>query len=500
MIAKSKHVRYLWEDRHAATLSPAERLVYRSNILGADPRITNTGGGNTSAKLSETDPANGESVEVLWVKGSGGDLRTSTLVNFASLYQDKLVALQSQYSGDDDAMAAEYPRFTFNRNPRAPSIDTPLHSFVPHRHVDHMHPNAVIAIAAARRSRELTSEVFGDEVGWTPWLRPGFALGVELQRRCREEPTLVGMVLGQHGLINWADDDRDCYELTLRLINRAATFIEARDKGELTFGGTLFHASLPQAAREAILLEILPWLRERVFSGNRCIATVESSPVVLRFVNSHDAPRLAELGTSCPDHFLRTKVKPLYVSWDPSTQDVSALRRLLEHGLEQYRREYAAYYERCRRADSPAMRDPNARVLLIPGIGMIAWGKNKSESRITAEFYNCAIEVMRGTEAIDEYVALPEQEAFDVEYWSLEEAKLQRMPAEKELERCVVLSAGAADTNRLVAAGAHIAGTLEEAVLEYGGIDYVCNTPMAEKLAADARHRLGTPQSPTVLR
>jgi rhamnulose-1-phosphate aldolase/alcohol dehydrogenase len=466
----SKYVNYLWDDQTAEKLSPAQRLVYRSNLLGADQRITNTGGGNTSAKLMERDPLTGQNVEVLWVKGSGGDLRTSNLANFASLYQDKVMGLQSIYAAAEprgakteaeDRMVGYYPHCTFNLNPRASSIDTPLHSFVPARQVDHMHPNSVIAIAASRRSKDLTAEVFGEEVQWTPWLRPGFELGLELARTCEQNPKLRGVVLGQHGLINWADDDKECYELTLRLIEQAAEYIESRDKGDKTFGGVKYDA-LPQTERDEILFELLPWLRGQLSKTKRLIATLQSDPTILRFVNSKDAPRLSELGTSCPDHFLRTKIKPLYVEWDPRTKDVAALKAKLTAGLEQYRKDYAAYYESCKRPNSPAMRDPNPTVILIPGIGMIAWGKDKSESRVTAEFYNCAVEVMRGAEAIDEYIALPQQEAFDIEYWLLEEAKLKRMPPEKELARNVVLVIGAGNgigkavAHRLAKEGAHI--------------------------------------------
>jgi rhamnulose-1-phosphate aldolase/alcohol dehydrogenase len=464
------HVNYLWDDATAATLSPAQRLVYRSNILGADQRITNTGGGNTSAKLSEADPITGAPVTVLWVKGSGGDLRTSTLGNFASLYQDRLIQLQQVYGAmeprgvktpAEDHMVGLYPHCTFNLNPRASSIDTPLHSFVPAAHVDHMHPNAVISVAASRNSERLTREIYGDEVIWTPWQRPGFELGLTLQDVVATHPQAKGIVLGQHGLINWADEDKACYELTLSLITKAAEYIEARDKGEATFGGQKY-AVLDDAAREATLLQVLPWLRGEVSRKKRMIATLQHDATILRFVNSHDAPRLAELGTSCPDHFLRTKIKPLYVAWDPASGDVEGLRTLLADGLAQYRRDYAAYYEACKHPNSPAMRDPNPTVILIPGLGMIAFGKDKSESRVTAEFYNCAVEVMRGAEAIDEYVALPQQEAFDIEYWLLEEAKLQRMPAEKPLARRAVVVVGAgsgigrAVAHRVAAEGAHV--------------------------------------------
>ncbi len=464
------HVRYLWDAAAAATLSPAELLVYRSNLLGADQRITNTGGGNTSAKVIERDPLTGRELEVLWVKGSGGDLRTSTLANFASLYQDKLLALQAVYAASaprgpkspaEDHMAGLFPHCAFNLNPRAPSIDTPLHSFLPAKHVDHMHPNAVIAIAAARRARELTAEIFGEEVAWTPWLRPGFELGLELQRIAASNPGVRGVVLGQHGLINWAGSSRECYELTLGLIEKAARFIEARDQGAATFGGAKYQ-SLPVARRHEVLGEILPWLRGQISQEQRFVGTVQSDDAMLRFVNSQDAARLAGRGTSCPDHFLRTKIKPLYVDWNPQTEDANALQERLTTGLAQYRADYAAYYQRCKRADSPAMRDPNPTVILIPGMGMIAWGKDKSESRVTAEFYNCAVEVVRGAEAVDEYVALPQQEAFDIEYWLLEEAKLRRMPPEKELARRIVVVVGAgsgigrAVALRLAHAGAHV--------------------------------------------
>jgi rhamnulose-1-phosphate aldolase/alcohol dehydrogenase len=470
MQASRSIVSYLWVEQKAAKLPPAERLVYRSNLLGSDQRITNTGGGNTSAKLRERDPLTGQDVEVLWVKGSGGDLRTSNLANFASLYQEKLLGLKATYAKAsprgpkteaEDRMVGYYPHCTFNLNPRAASIDTPLHSFIPHQDVDHMHPNSVIAIAASRRSKELTAEIFGDDVGWTPWSRPGFELGLELERMCKAGPKLKGIILGQHGLINWADDGRECYELTLRLIERAAEYIEARDQGAKTFGGTKYE-TLPDAERDEALFEVLPWLRGQISHQKRWLATVQSDATILRFVNSQDAPRLAELGTSCPDHFLRTKINPLYVDWDPATRDVNALKDKLREGLEQYRKDYAAYYQASKRANSPAMRDPNPTVILIPGIGMIAWGKDKSESRVTAEFYNCAVEVMRGAEAIDEYIALPQQEAFDIEYWLLEEAKLKRMPPEKELARNIVLVVGAGSgigkevAHRLAKEGAHV--------------------------------------------
>src|SRR5216110_1526775 len=467
-------VNNLWNDAEAANLDLLGRLVYRSNKLGSDQRITNTGGGNTSSKISELDPLSKQQVEVLWVKGSGGDLRTSTKENFSSLYQEKLLALQKSYgaykdrgpkSQAEDDMVAMYNHCTFNLNPRPSSIDTPLHSFIPYKHVDHTHPNAAISVAASENSVKLTREIYGQDLIHTPWLRPGFELGLEMQKICRENPKAIGIMMGQHGLINWSNDDRECYFRTLDLIERAAQFIEKKyaEKGgdKTAFGGAI-HASFPEEIRRKIMARILPWLRGQVSSQKRFVGTIQDDEKILRFVNSKDAPRLAELGTSCPDHFLRTKIKPLYVDWHPQTEDLDVLKQKLSKALEKYRRDYAGYYEQCKRPDSPPMRDPNPTVILIPGIGMIAWGKDKSESRVTAEFYNCAVEVMRGSEAIDRYIALPQQEAFDIEYWWLEEAKLRRMPPEKELARQVAVVIGAGSgigkevAQRLVKEGAHI--------------------------------------------
>ncbi|MBI1298585.1 bifunctional rhamnulose-1-phosphate aldolase/short-chain dehydrogenase [bacterium] len=468
--ADYQHVNYLWDDAVAEKLDPVERLVYRSNLLGTDQRITNTGGGNTSAKLHMPDPITGEEVEVLWVKGSGGDLRTSKAENFASLYMDKLRALQPIYNRTDDkgvktpiedAMVGMYPHTVYNLNPRAGSIDTPLHAFIDAAHVDHTHPNAVIAVAAAKDGESLTAEIFGDEVGWVNWQRPGFDLGLVMEELSNAQPNMIGIVMGQHGLINWADDDKVCYERSLALIEKAARYIESRDKGDQTFGGEKYQA-LSEAERNALLVELLPRLRGMVSQQSRFIGTVQADDKILRFVNSHDAPRLAELGTSCPDHFLRTKIKPLYIDWNPQAEDLAALLSKIETGLVQYRADYAAYYEACKHPNSPTMRDPNPTVILIPGVGMIAWGKNKSESRVTAEFYNAAVEVMRGAEAISEYISLPQQEAFDIEYWLLEEAKLKRMPPEKELARNIVVVVGAgsgigkAVAHRVAREGAHV--------------------------------------------
>ena len=465
-----QHVNYLWDDSVADQLDAVERLRYRSNILGADQRITNTGGGNTSSKIKMTDPLNGEEVDVLWVKGSGGDLRTSTRANFASLYMDKFLSLENIYNKADvkgvkteieDAMVDMYRHTTFNLNPAASSIDTPLHGLIPFRHVDHMHPVSVIAIAASKDQERLTQEIFEEEVGWVPWQRPGFDLGLVMRKQLEQDPGLKGLVMGQHGLINWAEDDKVCYELTLNLIEKAARYIEQHDKGEKTFGGQKYE-SLNETQRNKLLVRLLPKLRGMVSQKNRFIGTVHVTESVLQFVNSVDALRLAEIGTSCPDHFLRTKIKPLYVDWNPQKESVESLLVKLEAGLVKYRSDYASYYEACKHPNSPAMRDPNPTVILIPGLGLIAWGKNKSESRVTAEFYSLAIDVMRSSEAISEYQGLPRQEAFDIEYWLLEEAKLKRMPHEKEFARNVVVVIGAgsgigkATAYRVAKEGAHV--------------------------------------------
>ncbi len=468
------HVKYLWDDADTDALDPVGRLIYRSNLLGSDGRITNTGGGNTSAKIQEKDPFTAQAVDVLWVKGSGGDLRTSKKENFASLYLDSVLSLEALYlqtpagergpkSAIEDHMVAMYPHCTFNLNPRASSIDTPLHAVSPARHGDHTHPTAVIAIAASENAERLTKETSGDEVVYTAWQRPGFDLGLVLRDVCQQHPQAKGVILGQHGLINWADDDKECYELSLRLIEKAAAYIARHDKRRHTFGGEA-HKEYGGAEREATLARLLPWLRGQLAraTGKRQIATCEHDGSLLRFVNSHDAPRLAELGTSCPDHFLRTKIKPLFVEWDPHTGNDDGLRARLTAALERYRADYAEYYEKHKHADSPKLRDPNPTVILIPGLGMIAWGKDKSESRVTAEFYKCAVEVMRGAEAVDKYTALPTQEVFDIEYWLLEEAKLQRMPAEKEMARKVVVVIGAGSgigrelAGRVLKEGAHV--------------------------------------------
>jgi len=476
-----KHVKYLWRDQEANELSGVDRLVYRSNKLGEDLTLTNTGGGNTSSKLIETDPLTKENTEVLWLKGSGGDLRTAKRDGFASLHLDKVRAMKSLYLSSaergpktpiEDAMYPMYSHCVFNLNPRACSIDTPLHTFVPYKHVDHLHPNAVIAIAASVNQEKLCREIYGDEVIYVRWQRPGFDIGLKIEQLIKDNPQAKGILLGHHGMSSWNDDDKSSYETALEIIDRAARHIEEHDRGEKTFGGQKYQ-TLSKADRQRMQAEIIPWLRGQVSVYKRFVGTVQDDEKMLRFVNSVDGARLAGLGTSCPDHFLRTKIKPLLADWNPESGDIGGLKESLADGLIQYRKDYEAYYQKCKRPDSPAMRDPNPTVVLIPGLGMIAWGKNKSESRVTAEFYNCGIEVMRGAEAIDQYEAMDQQEAFDIEYWSLEEAKLRRQPPEKELDRqiIVVIGAGAgigkATAHRLVKEGAHIVCVdLDEAAAE----------------------------------
>jgi rhamnulose-1-phosphate aldolase/alcohol dehydrogenase len=487
-----KYVKHLWRDEVAGQLSGLDRLVYRSNKLGEDLTLTNTGGGNTSSKLMEQDPLTQAEVEVLWVKGSGGDLRTAKRDGFASLYLDKVRAMKPLYLSSpergakteiEDAMYPMYSHCVFNLNPRACSIDTPLHTFVPYKHVDHLHPNAVIAIAASVNQEKLCQEIYGNEIIYVPWQRPGFDIGLTIEQLIKDNPQAKGVLLGHHGMSSWNNDDKTCYETALEIIDRAAAYIEEHDRGDETFGGQK-HEPLPEADRQRMQAEIIPWLRGQVSVDKRFVGTVQDDERMLRFVNSQDGPRLAELGTSCPDHFLRTKIKPLFADWNPASGDLEALKKAIAEGLVQYRKDYEAYYDKHKHTDSPAMRDPNPTVVLIPGLGMLAWGKNKSESRVTAEFYNCAIEVMRGAEAIDEYEAMDQQEAFDIEYWPLEEAKLRRLPPEKELDRQVVVVIGAgagigkATAHRVVKEGAHVIcvdreevaakATAQEIISQYG--------------------------------
>ncbi len=442
-----------WDDAYAATLDEPGKLLYRSNLLGADKRITNYGGGNTSAKVWETDPLTGNKVRVMWVKGSGGDVGTIRLDGFATLYMEKLEALKGIYRGveDEDRMVGFLPHCTFNLNPRAASIDTPLHGFVPFDHVDHMHPDAIIAIAASKNSRELTKEVFGSDIGWLPWRRPGFQLGLDLEAFVKANPDAKGVVLESHGLFTWDNDAKACYELTLSIINKAIEWFAAKTEGKTIFGGAVASA-LPKEERRAIAARLMPEIRGRIGKDERKLGHFDDQDAVLEFVNSKELKPLGALGTSCPDHFLRTKIRPLILDLDTSKPDVDALLAGLDQALEDYRADYTRYYESCKHANSPKMRDPNPVIFLIPGVGMFSFAKDKATARIAGEFYVNAINVMRGASAVSEYQGLPEQEAFDIEYWLLEEAKLQRMPKPKSLAgRVAFITGGAGGIGRATA-------------------------------------------------
>ena len=436
-----------WNDAHASSLDEPNLLLYRSNLLGSDLRITNYGGGNTSAKIRQVDPLTGETVEVLWVKGSGGDVGSMKLDGFSTLYMDKLRALERLYRGlaHEDEMVGYLPHCTFNLNTRAASIDTPLHSSLPYTHVDHMHPDAVIAIAAMANSEEITNRVFEGTVGWLPWLRPGYELGRQLAEHDRAHPGLRGIVLAGHGLFSWGDTARSCYENTVALIARAQAWLAAEREARQVpaFGGQRVEA-LSAAARDATLARVLPVLRGLSAEGSAKLLHVNSAPEVMAFVNSNDLEPLAALGTSCPDHFLRTKIRPLVVPESVHALEGAALRPALAALLTGYRADYAAYYERCKRPTSPPLRDPNPVVILLPRIGMVTIAKDKATARIAGEFYVNAINVMREANGVDRYVGLPEQEAFDIEYWLLEEAKLQRMPRPRPMVGKVALVTGGA--------------------------------------------------------
>ena len=443
-----------WDDSAASSMSPAELLLYRSNLLGSDLTVTNFGGGNTSAKIMETDPLTGEKVEVLWVKGSGGDIGSMKLDGFATLYQDKLLSLEDHYGGeqDDDKMVGYLPHCTFNLNGRAASIDTPLHSLLPFAHVDHVHPDAIIALAASSGGEQATKEIWGGKIGWLGWKRPGYTLGVQLRDYVKANPGLEGVMLAGHGIICWADTAKSCYEHTVRLIADAASHLNAKLEGKPAFGG---RKVAPNPDRAAIAADLMPRLRGFMTGARAKLGHFSDDAEALEFVGSVDFDRLAALGTSCPDHFLRTKIAPLTL--DPARLQDDAY---LAEKIEDYRLLYGAYYERCKRANSPAMRDSNPVVVLVPGVGRFTFATDKTTARLAGEFYGNAINVMRGSEAIGDYIALDEQEAFDIEYWLLEEAKLQRMPRPKPLVGKIALvtggagGIGAATAARLLADGA----------------------------------------------
>ena len=460
-----------WDHARAAALDEPELLRYRSNLLGSDLRITNFAGGNTSSKIMEADPLTGEPVEVLWVKGSGGDLGSIKRSGFATLYMEKLLALERKYQGVDteDEMAALYPLCAFRNNPVAASIDTPLHGFLPFPHVDHLHPDWGIALAASANGKAKMEEFnreFGHRLVWVPWQRPGFELAMMMKRAVEENPCCDGIVLGGHGLFTWGKTQRECYLNTLTVIDQLGQFIErhGRKKGKVRFGG---EAVPVRADRRELAAQIAPFLRGRISAKHRFISSFSDAADVLEFIDSADAIELAFLGTSCPDHFIRTKIRPMFVPW-AAGEDLQALRNQIDITLSNYRDQYRQYYKTFATKDSPALRDASPAVVLIPGMGMFSFGKNKTEARITGEFYTNAIHVMEGASLLGEgevkgtvpqcppgmdpasfrvfsnYVALPAAEAFRIEYWALEEAKIRRQPPEKELSRRVVLVVGGA--------------------------------------------------------
>lgn len=493
---KYKYVNYLWDDQKATALEGDEvaLFLYRSNILGADLRITNYGGGNTSCKTIEKDPLNNEDVEVMWVKGSGGDIGTLDRSGIAGLYTDRLRNLKKVYKGieREDEMVPLFNHCLYDLNSKAPSIDTPLHGLLPFKHIDHLHPDAVIAIAASKDGEKITQEIWGETMGWVPWQRPGFDLGLKLESCLEKNPGIRGIILESHGLFTWGDTSYECYLNSLNVIEMASSYIEDKIKSNgQVFGGQKIK-SLPPSKRLEQATKIAPILRSLSSSENRMIGHFTDDERVLTYINSNDLGGLAPMGTSCPDHFLRTKIKPLILDLKPeeNLHDTSRIFSLLTSSFEQYRKDYTAYYESCKHPNSPAMRDPNPIVIIYPGVGMFTFAKNKQTARVAAEFYINAINVMRGSEAISEYTALPRQEAFNIEYWLLEEAKLQRLPAEKPLSRKIAIVTGAAGgigkaiADKLIAEGANIiitdlqAETLKDISVSYkkdDAITVVCD-------------------------
>ncbi|MGE6394075.1 bifunctional aldolase/short-chain dehydrogenase [Chryseobacterium scophthalmum] len=466
-----KYVDYLWDENKAASLGDDQvaLFLYRSNILGADLRITNYGGGNTSCKTIEKDPLTNEQVEVMWVKGSGGDIGTLTRKGIAGLYTERLRNLKNVYGGlaDEDRMVGLFDHCIFDLDSKAPSIDTPLHGLLPFKHIDHLHPDALIAVAAAKDSEKITKEIWGDTMGWVPWQRPGFDLGLQLEKCLADNPGIRGIVLGSHGLFTWGDTSYECYMNSLEVIETASEYIAKKiEENGRVFGGQKVE-SLPADERKNKAAQLMPLLRGLASSENRMVGHFTDSDVVLEYINSNDLERLAPLGTSCPDHFLRTKIQPLVLTLDKNEDlsDSKAILDKLNPLFEQYRQEYKKYYETCKHPNSPAMRDPNPVIIIYPGVGMFSFSKDKQTTRVANEFYVNAINVMRGAEAISEYTSLPRQEAFDIEYWLLEEAKLQRMPKEKPLSRKVAIVTGAgggigqAIADKMVAEGAVVVFT-----------------------------------------
>ena len=445
-----KHVNYLWDESKAASLAGDEvaLLIYRSNLLGADLRLTNYGGGNTSCKTMEKDPLTGEDTEVMWVKGSGGDLGTLTRSGLAGLYVNRLRSLKNVYRGlrYEDEMVDLFNHCIFDLKSKAPSIDTPLHGFLPFKHIDHLHPDAAIAIAASKDGKRITRELFNGSIGWVEWQKPGFDLGLQLKECLDNNPGIRGIMLGSHGLFTWADTAYECYINSLEVIERCADYIESKVAEQPSIFGGEKVSSLPIEQRISQAISLAPILRGMCSSALKMVGHFTDDGRVLTFINSHDLARLAPMGTSCPDHFLRTKISPLVLELDAAEDlsDVKAIKEKIIPQFEEYRKMYNDYYQKHKHENSPAVRDSNPVIILYPGVGMFAFAKDKSTARIASEFYLNAINVMRGAEAISKYTSLPRQEAFDIEYWLLEEAKLQRMPKPKALSGCIALVTGSA--------------------------------------------------------
>jgi rhamnulose-1-phosphate aldolase/alcohol dehydrogenase len=443
-------VNYLWDDAKAASMAGDEvaLLLYRSNILGADLRITNYGGGNTSCRTIEKDPLTGNETEVMWIKGSGGDIGSLTRSGLAALYVERLRSLTGVYKGlaKEDEMVALFNHCIFDLESKAPSIDTPLHGFLPFKHIDHLHPDAAIAIAASKDGEQITKDLFEGTIGWVNWQRPGFDLGLQIKDCLEKNPGIRGIMLGSHGLFTWGDTAYDCYINSLEVIEKCATYIEENvAKNGSVFGGQKIE-SLEKEQRLTQAAALAPILRGYCSSKNKMIGHFTDNEKVMEFINSNDLDRLAPMGTSCPDHFLRTKISPLVLGLTPAQDlsDVASIKAALAPQFDAYRDMYTAYYDACKHPNSPALRDPNPVVILYPGVGMFTFAKDKSTARVAAEFYINAINVMRGAEAISSYTALPHQEAFNIEYWLLEEAKLSRMPKPKALSGRVAFVSGSA--------------------------------------------------------
>ncbi|MBO0359138.1 bifunctional aldolase/short-chain dehydrogenase [Hymenobacter sp. BT186] len=482
-----QHVSYLWDETKAAELAGDEvaLFLYRSNLLGADLRLTNYAGGNTSCKITETDPVTGESVPVMWVKGSGGDIGTLTKAGCANLYVDKLHALKNRYRGleHEDEMVGLFEYCLFDPKCATPSIDTPLHGLLPFKHIDHLHPDALIAIAASKDGEQIMKEIWGDTMGWLPWQKPGFDLGLQLEKIVAENPGLRGVILGGHGLFTWGDTSYESYINTLEVIEMAATYLEANygKKGPV-FGGVKLENGPDEATRRRMAADVMPVLRGLASGHRRMLGHYTDDARVLEFVNSHDLARLAQKGTSCPDHFLRTKIRPLVLDEAIMHQPLAAVQEYLQEQFAAYRQDYAAYYERSKHPNSPAMRDANPVVILWPGVGMFTFAKDKQTARVAAEFYTNAINVMKGAEAVSEYTGLAEQEAFNIEYWLLEEAKLQRMAPPKALSGKVAYVTGGTGG---------IGKAICEELLKFGACVVAVDRDRLEETQADLRKQFG---------